>query len=193
MLLVLYAMSGLKPLQRGYRFYYTLHPRPTVLLVSKCPNGRVNIMPASWNMPVSEDPPTVTVAVDRETYTHKCLEYHGEATINIPPISEVDIIYALGRVSGERVDKASKYSVPLEDSRHVNVPRIANSLASLEVEVLDRLEVGEVTLFVFRVLETYVNPEYYTRWGWDFKKTNIPLHGAGSAFFKVGRMVKARK
>lgn len=185
-------MGNLEPLPEGYRFYYTLHPRPTILIVTKCPNGRYNVMPASWNMPVSEDPPTIAVAIDKEAYTHKCLEYHSEATFNIPSIDMVDVVYALGRVSGAEVDKIKEYGVRLSDSEYVAVPRIADSLASLEVEVLERLDVGEVTLFVFKVLGTYVDTGYYTRWGWNFRRTNIPLHGAGRAFYTVGRFVKAK-
>ncbi len=185
-------MGDLEPLPEGYRFYYTLHPRPTILIVTKCPNGRVNVMPASWNMPVSEEPPTIAIAIDKEAYTHKCLEYHGEATINIPSINQVNLIYELGRVSGSEVDKVARYNVKLEESESVSVPRIADSLASLEVRVYKKLDVGEVTLFVFEVLRTYVNKDYYTRWGWDFRKTNIALHGAGRAFYTVGQFVKAR-
>ncbi|MCI4446900.1 MAG: flavin reductase, partial [Pyrobaculum sp.] len=53
------------------KFYRLLHPRPTVVIASKCPNGRINLMPASWNTPVSEEPPTVAVAVEKEAYTHQ--------------------------------------------------------------------------------------------------------------------------
>ena len=59
-------------------FYRTLHPSLTVVLITKCPNGRLNAMPASWNMPVAEEPPSVAVSVYRGTYTFQCLEHHPQ-------------------------------------------------------------------------------------------------------------------
>lgn len=185
-------MTSFRGLGPGEKFYYTLHPRPTVVLVTVCPNGRVNAMPASWNTPVSEEPPTVAVAVERESYTFECLEHHGEATINVPPSDLLDIVYALGSVSGRSVDKAREYKLRLEPSLRVKPPKWADAIASLEARILESVDVGEVRLYVFEVLEVHVKGDLYTRWGWDFRRTNILLHGAGRSFYLVGRWVRAR-
>ncbi|AFA40581.1 Conserved protein/domain typically associated with flavoprotein oxygenase, DIM6/NTAB family [Pyrobaculum oguniense TE7] len=176
------------------KFYRLLHPRPTVIIVSRCPDGRLNLMPASWNTPVSEEPPTVAVAVDKETYTYQCLKSHRYATLNVPPIEAADLIYKLGSVSGREVDKAAHFGVRLEPSEKVDVPRVAGALAAYEVEVYKEVEVGEVALFVFKVLGIWVAPGVADQWGFDFKKVNIPLHGAGRAFYRVDpRPVFAKK
>ena len=182
-----------KPLGEDEAFYHTLHPRPTIVVITVCPNGRVNAMPASWNTPVSEEPPTVAVAIDRESYTHECLEYHGEATINVPPSDLVDLVCALGTVSGRSIDKIEKYKLKLEPSSRVKPPRWSDAIAVLETRVKERVDVGEVRLYVFGVLEVHVKEGLYTRWGWDFRKTNILLHGAGRSFYLVGRWVRASK
>jgi len=174
------------------KFYRLLHPRPTLVIVSKCPGGRVNLMPASWNTPVSEDPPTVAVAVEKSAYTHECLQYHRWATLNVLPIETADLIYRLGSVSGREVDKS--VAVKLEPSQYVDVPRVAGALAVYEAEVYREVEVGEVVLYIFRVVATWAAPGAADQWGFDFKKVNIPLHGAGRAFYKVDpRPVFAKK
>jgi flavin reductase (DIM6/NTAB) family NADH-FMN oxidoreductase RutF len=174
-------------------FYYTLHPKPTVVLITLCPNGRFNAMPASWNMPVSEEPPTVAVAVFRETYTFECLEHHPEATINVPHSGLADVVYALGSTSGRNVDKIMKFNLKLESSEKVKPPRWSDAVASLEGRVHAKLDVGEVRLYVFEILAVHVKRDLYTRWGWDFTKTNILLHGAGRTFYHVGRMIRAQR
>lgn len=174
------------------RFYHTIHPRPTILIITVCPNGRVNIMPASWNTPVSEEPPTIAIAVDRESYTYECLEFHGEATINVPSDRHVDLVYALGSVSGREVDKVAEHRLRLLDSVNVKPPCWSDAIACHEARVYSAVDIGEVRLYVFEVLRTLVDPGLYTRWGWDFKKTNILLHGAGRSFYRVGRWTRAR-
>lgn len=182
----------LSKLEAGYKFYHVLHPSPTVVLITFCPNGRFNAMPASWNMPVSEEPPTVAVAVDRESYTFQCLEHWREATINVPHSGQASLVYALGSVSGREVDKVAKFGLKLERSEYVKPPRWVDAIASLEGRLHSMMDVGEVRLYVFEVVAAYVRKELYTRWGWDTSKVSPLLHGAGRTFYEVGKMIRAQ-
>jgi len=44
-------------------FYKLLHPCLAVFVVSVSADGRSNVMTCAWNMPVSEDPPMVAIAL----------------------------------------------------------------------------------------------------------------------------------
>jgi len=102
------------------------------------------------------------------------------------------LIYRLGSVSGREVDKSA--AVKLEPSQYVDVPRVAGALAVYEAEVYKEVEVGEVVLYIFRVVATWAAAGVADQWGFDFKKVNIPLHGAGRAFYRVDpRPVFAKK
>ena len=174
-------------------FYRLLHPRPTVVLITLCPNGRVNLMPASWNMPISEEPPTIGVSIWRESYTYQCLNHNPEATINVPSHEQVNVVYALGSVSGRDVDKVSRFNIKLIPSEVVKAPTWVDAIAVYEAIVDKEVEVGESSLFVFRVLKVKVKEGLADKWGLNLLKTNILLHGAGRVFHAVdARRILAR-
>jgi len=167
------------------RFYRLLHPRFTIVLATLCPNGRVNLMPASWNTPISEEPPTIGVVVYKEVYTYECLKYHPEATINVPSSAELDLTYRLGSVSGRDVDKVKVFNVNLIPSHSIRVPGMGNSLAIYETSVVKSIDIGEVAFYVFEVLRIRARKDVADEWGLNLDKTNVLLHGAGRVFYTV--------
>ncbi len=167
------------------KFYRVLHPRPTLIIGSICKDGKVNFMPASWNTPVSEEPPTVAVVVDKESYTNECLRENPQATLNVPSQEQLQLTYELGSVSGRDVDKVSKFKLELIPSTSIKVPGLKGSIAIMECEVMKVFEIGEVFLYVFKVLNVKVAKDLVDEYSIDFSKTNILLHGAGRVFYLV--------
>ena len=176
-----------KSLEDLSKYYLVLHPRMATLIISRCPNGRDNVMPASWVTPLSEEPPSLGVAIDRESYTFECIEYSKEFTVNVPSHDKIELVYNLGTISGRDVDKVSRFGLKLIRGRKVNVSVWSDAIGVIECTVEKSVDVGEVRFYIGRVVDVYVVPELMSRWGWDFTKTNIPLHGWGRTFYLVGR------
>ncbi|MEZ0289765.1 MAG: flavin reductase family protein [Sulfolobales archaeon] len=175
-------------------FYRPLHPRPTLILGTICPGDRVNFMPASWNTPVAEDPPTIAVAVDKSSFTFECLEFHPEATINMASSDQYQIAYDLGSVSGRSVDKISRFNIRTVPSIKIKPPGLEGSIAIYETRVYSKIDVGEVRLYVFEVLLVRVLEGYVSEYGPELEKKNILLHGVGRVFYAVEpRRIVARK
>ncbi len=173
------------------KFYYLLHPRPVVVIVTKCANGKINAMSASWITPISEDPPTIAVAIDRASFTHECLEYSGEATINIPSSSHINLVYEIGTTSGREIDKISKFRIELTTSKRITTPRWSEALGWLEVKVDRYIDVGEVRLYIFNVIEYYMRKDVASEWGWDTRRASILHHGVGRGFYTIGKLLLA--
>ncbi len=162
-------------------FYRVLHPRPAYLIVS----GRdddVNIMAASWVMPISEEPWTVGLALDRETYTYKLVKKYGEFTVNVVTDKEADLVYYVGTVSKHEVDKIRERNIPLSPSKNVKTPYYRDAIGYAECRVMKMIPIGEVDLVVGEVLGIYAKEEFFTRYGWDLKNVNILMQNIGRAF-----------
>lgn len=185
-------MSTYEKIDDVSRFYLMLHPRPVVMIIARCPTGRVNAMPASWVTPVSEEPPILAIAVYKLNYTVECLEYSREATINIPRVDQVDLVFKAGTVSGRESDKISRLEIKLSNSSTISTPYWADSLGFMEVKVRERYDAGESWLYLFEVVAAHVKPEAWSRWGWRLPQAGVVLHGSGKAFYKVGSMILAR-
>jgi flavin reductase (DIM6/NTAB) family NADH-FMN oxidoreductase RutF len=178
---------------RPRHFYYLLHPRPVAVIVTLCEGGKVNAMPASWITPVSEEPPTVAVAIDRESYTHKCLEHSKEATVNIPSQEHVNLVYMLGTVSGKDVDKVKVFNLRLGKANKVSAPIWLDAIGWMETRVMNSIDVGEVRLYILKVLDYYAKSEFVSEWGWRLDKVSPLLHGSGRGFHMVGKLILAKQ
>jgi flavin reductase (DIM6/NTAB) family NADH-FMN oxidoreductase RutF len=166
------------------KFYRLLHPRPTVVLITGC-RGRLNAAPFSWNTPVSEDPPTVAVAVGRGSFTRECLRTNPEATLNVIPPEMADAAYALGAASGRDRDKLPELGIELEPSSMVSIPGLAGAVAIYEVRIAGSVEVGSMDLVLLRVLAVRARAGVADEDGLILEKANVALHGAGNEFFRV--------
>jgi len=162
-------------------FYLALHPRPVVMVVTSY-EDRVNVMPASWNTPISEQPPTVGVAIERGTYTRELLGKNPEFTLNLVSVDLVGKVLEAGRVSGRNVDKVSSLGLKLERARVVRTPILSDAIAVVEARVLKSIEVGEVDFIVGEVLASYARSDLLYRGSWNLRKARILMHVKGRAF-----------
>ena len=162
--------------------YRVLHPRPVYLIVSGG-EGKYNIMAASWVTPLSEEPPRLGVAIDRESYTYELIHKYKEFTVNVIDPTLIDKVWYVGTKSGRKEDKIKAVGLTLHPSNKISVPGLAESLAFIECRVVNEVHVGEVAFFIADMVEIHVKPELYDpKYGWNIKKARILLHISGRAF-----------
>lgn len=65
-------------------FYRVLAPRPTIIVTTISPDGKVNAAPFSFTMPVSINPPLIAIASVPSHHTFQNIEQTNEMVINIP-------------------------------------------------------------------------------------------------------------
>ena len=165
------------------RFYLALHPRPAYIIGSGAYGSRANLMAASWVTPVSEEPPRVAVAIDKESFTWELIKERGEFTVNVLSAERINEIYYVGSRSGRDVDKLSASGLKVARGEEVSSPVVLDSIAVLECRAFTSVDCGDTTLVIGDVVRCLVNEELFEeRRGWDLRRVRIPLHVWGRAF-----------
>ena len=176
------------------KFYLLLHPRPAYIVGAGRYGKVVNFMAASWVTPVAEEPPRVAAAIGVESYTHELIKKYGEFTINIYPLSKVDVVYTVGSTSGRKVNKVRVLDLKVQKGEKVLAPKLAEALGVLECKVAAEVDSEDTTLFIGEVVYVEAKEKLFNeRRGWDFRNINIPLHNWGRGFYSVGKFVLAKK
>ncbi len=171
-------------------FYYLLHPRPVVLVVTCSRDGRINVMTASWITPIAEDEPTIGIAISREHFTRKLLDEVPEFTVNIPSLELIDKVWKAGTVSGRDVDKSKILNLKFGKSEKVRPPIIEDCIGYIEARVRQIIPIGEVDFIIGDVLIAKVKREFLYKGSYiDYRKAKNLLHVSGRAFTYMTEVV----
>ncbi|MEM3387691.1 MAG: flavin reductase family protein [Nitrososphaerales archaeon] len=166
-----------------------MYPRPTVL-VSCALDGKPNIITLAWSTPLSHCPPLLGISVGLERYSHELIDKSGEFVVNIPTIDLIKQTILCGERSGREVDKFKEANLTPLPSLKVRAPSILECVAHLECKVVQRIHVGDHTLFVGEVLAARVNEGLFKR-VFNPEKIQLIMH-LGSRDFTTNEL-KLRK
>jgi len=133
-----------------------LHPRNTVIVTCCTPDGRPNAITIAWFTPLSLKPPLVAISVAPRRYSHDLISRTEEFVINVPTMDMLKHVWICGTKSGKEVNKIRECGFTLEPSSKVRPPSIKECVANLECKVVNKLTVGDHTLFIGEVVAARV-------------------------------------
>jgi flavin reductase (DIM6/NTAB) family NADH-FMN oxidoreductase RutF len=181
--------------------YRLLNHGPTVL-VSVAAEGRRNLMPAAWAMPLDFAPPKVAVVLDKATYTRRLIEASGAFALQVPVRAQVDLVEALGSVSGndEKAlggrDKFDAFGLKTFSGSATGAPLLEGCAAWLECRLLPEPPIQQrYDLFLGEVIAAQADPRVFSagRWHFDGHDDLRTLHHvAGGHFIVDGEAIDAR-
>ncbi|MGB9709040.1 MAG: flavin reductase family protein [Infirmifilum sp.] len=150
-------MSNIKYIEVDIRRHTRLlHPKLVVLIVTSSSTGKINIMPASWVMPTSVNPPLVTLALSPRRYTYELLQSKNEFTVNPVSMDMLKVVDYTGSVSGRETDKLRGTGIRLLEPKALSTPCIDDSLACIECKLWAQYPAGDHVLVVGRVMAARV-------------------------------------
>ncbi|MFX0094773.1 MAG: flavin reductase family protein [Candidatus Hodarchaeota archaeon] len=150
------------PLNRAYR---ALYPRFTVLVTSGTLETP-NVMTASWNTPLSANPPLVGVLIAEKRYSFELIRKMGEFGICVPPIELAQETLQVGSISGRDKNKfLNSHAFTIEQGTKIAAPMIKECPINLECKLEGIIPTGDHHLFIGRVLAGKSTSGCWDSWG----------------------------
>ena len=113
--------------------------------------GRVNFMPAVWNVGLSFDPPLFGVGVSPKRFSYGLLEQADAFGVSFHPFEQAELVQRLGSTSGRDADKVAAFGLEVVRGRALAVPLLGGFYAAYELEKTEAIATGDHTLFVGRL------------------------------------------
>ncbi len=119
-----------------------------VYAISTWDNGRPTGCIVNSVVQITSSPATIAVSMNRNNYTHKCIEESGKFAVSVLT-EETDpaVIGALGFFSGKDTDKFEKVAYELKSY----MPIVTDSCGYLVCNVINKMEAGTHTVFLAEV------------------------------------------
>lgn len=164
-----------------------LYPVPAVMVSSKRPGEKPNIITVAWAGTVCSDPVMVSISVRPERYSYDIIKETGEFVINLVNKELVFATDYCGVKSGRDVDKFKEMHLTPMTSRFVEAPGIEESPVNLECKVKDVLELGSHHMFLAEVLGVTIDEKYMdTNGKFNLNSSGLVSYSHGE-YFELGK------
>lgn len=133
------------------------YPDPVVLITTRAPDGRANVMAASWYTFASDDPWMFVVGIDDGAYTYDLIRRTGEFVVAYPHARMAKAVLIAGSCHGHRIDKIERTGLVLQDAAKVRAPLLADAIANFECKLVKIFKPGNCPLVVGQVVAAHAN------------------------------------
>lgn len=187
-------ISNSKRIRMGTQQF--LNPRP-VVLIGTFLDGKPNFITVSWCGITGAKPPTMSIAIRNVRYSLKGIQLNKTFSVNIPSASMVEETDYCGNVSGIDHDKVKECKFEIFNGNLKNAPLIAQCPVNIECKVLNEIILGDHTLILGEIIETYIKEDRFTNDIPDINKI-APLcfcafGQKATGYYKVGEFIASTK
>lgn len=163
------------------KVYKLLEPGP-VVMISSCYKDHSNIMTLSWQTMMDFEPPLIGCIISNRNDSFELIRKSKECVINIPDVSLLKQVVAVGNSHGNKINKFEKFKLTASTAETVNSPLIAECFANLECKVVDSRLVDKYNLFILQVQKAWIA---------KIKQNFKTVHHVGNGVFVVdGKIIK---
>ena len=166
-------------------------PTPVWIIATYDDEGKANAMAASWAGVCSSQPPCVSVALRKATYTYGALNARKAFTVNIPDEQHIREADYFGVATGRTTDKFADCGLTPVRSELVDAPYIAQFPLILECRLIFSHVIDLHTVFIGEIVDAKADESVLNKKGRpDFEKVKPFLFDpcSGDYFACGGRL-----
>lgn len=134
--------------------FYQHYPRIAVIVTARS-GEKENAMAASWNSPLSMDPPLFGVGITPKRFTYKLILESGEFGVCFVPMEKAELIAQVGATKGAETDKFKTFKIAREKPVRTSVPLLKDAYLSYECKVEAHYTTGDHEWFVGRIVAVH--------------------------------------
>ena len=133
------------------------YPEWIDLVVSRSPDGQVNVMPVGWSMIASSTPLLYAVAINTKQHTARLIQASGEFVVAVPTVEMGRATLYCGTHSGRDGDKIGPSGLSLSPAAVIQTPLIEGAVANLECRLYQQVQAGDHLIFVGEVVAAHID------------------------------------
>jgi len=168
-----------------------IYPAPVLIVGTYDPDGKPNVMTASWGGICCSQPPCVNISLRKATHTYQNIIDRKAFTLSLPSETQVRQADYFGMTSGRDTDKFAASGLTAVGSECVAAPYVSEFPLILECKLVQTIELGLHTQFVGEVIDVKIEETALTPDGQvDIRKINPILYATGTKeYYGVGEFL----
>ncbi|WP_292469840.1 flavin reductase family protein [Methanolobus sp.] len=164
------------------------YPTPAWLVGTYDMFGKANAMTAAWGGICCSEPPCISVALRKATYTYANIMEKEAFTVNIPSEEYVKETDYFGIASGKDVDKFEKMGLTAVKSDLVYAPYIEEFPIVLECKLVQSFELGLHTQFIGEIIDIKAEESVLDENGIpDIEKIKPIIYSPQRTYYSIGK------
>ena len=136
-----------------------LYPMPATLVGANV-QGKPNYLAVAWCGIMSDNPPVISISLEKAHYTTPAIEENGTFSVNIPSASMVRAVDYCGIFTGHKVDKSGIFHTFY--GQLGTAPLIEECPLNLECKVRQTIDFATDKAFIGEIVQAYADEECLT-------------------------------
>lgn len=165
----------------------SLFPLPVVVVSCASDMHQPNLITLAWAGTLCSIPPTIGISINPLRHSHAIVDRSKEFVVNIPSVSQQDIVTFCGVKSGRELDKFAHFGLtPGKAETLKHAPILSEFAVNIECVVTKQVDLGSHTLFLGEIKATQVSKSVLDKDGKVSVRLADPLAYAGSRYYALG-------